>query len=415
VVLQIICPRDYKISHTSIKHSLPLAQAVDQQLLAARAVAPALESLLRSCLSPNVHARPSAEQVLRGLRSLTQVPPYSSAKVWMRMGTDAAALMAEVSENVDHTLAADLAQLRAEKDALQKELELSQQSVQAKVKEEIRLAQEFLEQRNDELRIEMRKRQQFQSSYFTARAEKEISEQERNKLSAELQAAQDSISKLLQRDKRSRSLLEETRTTLTEQHKNECSRLAAQLEQAADNAAALQQRVELLLAKNVQLEERLADLGDDCASLRQRNERQEQELARFKEDTAAESAVSHTIKDALAAANRDLETSRAETSVVKLNMARLHDLAQVRCYAHCLYFVLIAASARVLGTYLQPKRVLPCAVLGAGAAVQRVCSPVSGSHLAVTFANWFRVSGRWLRACACSSGGALGARCCVGA
>ena len=248
----------------------------------------------------------------------------------MRMGTDAAALMAEVSENVDHTLAADLAQLRAEKDALQKELELSQQSVQAKVKEEIRLAQEFLEQRNDELRIEMRKRQQFQSSYFTARAEKEISEQERNKLSAELQAAQDSISKLLQRDKRSRSLLEETRTTLTEQHKNECSRLAAQLEQAAANAAALQQRVELLLAKNVQLEERLADLGDDCASLRQRNERQEQELARFKEDTAAESAVSHTIKDALAAANRDLETSRAETAVVKLNMASLRDLAQVR-------------------------------------------------------------------------------------
>ncbi len=329
VVLQIICPRDYKISHTSIKHSLPLAQAVDQQLAAARAVAPALENLLRSCLSPNVHARPSAEQVLRGLRSLMQAPPYSSARVWMRMGTDAAALMAEVSENADHTLAADLTKLRAEKDALQRELELSRQSVQTKVKEEIRLAQEFLEQRNDELRIETRKRQQFQSSYYQAKAEKEISEQERNKVCAELQAAQDSISKLLQRDKRSRSLLEETKTTLVEQHKKECSDLAAQLDHAAADTAALQQRVELLLAKKVQLEERVADLSDDCASLRQRNEMQEQELARFKDVSAAESAVSHTIKDALATAKRDLEASRAETVNVKLNMNRLRDIAQV--------------------------------------------------------------------------------------
>jgi chromosome segregation ATPase len=329
LVLQIICPRDYGISHTSIKHSLALTQAVDQQLVAARAVAPALESLLRSCLSPSVHARPSAEQFLRSLRALTQVPPYSNAKVWMRMGTDAAALMTEVSEKVDHTLAADLAKLRAEKDALQKELEVCQQTVQAKVREEIRLAQEFLEQRNDELRIETRKRQQFQTSYFTAKAEKEISEQERNKMSEELRAAQETISKLLQRDKRSRTLLEETRSKLVEQHSNERAALTAQLEQSAGDVSALQQRVQLLLDRNGRSEERLAHLSDDCAELRQKNERLQQELLRFQDATALESAASGTVKDMLATTKHQLVASRVEVASLKQNMDQLRGLVQV--------------------------------------------------------------------------------------
>jgi chromosome segregation ATPase len=329
VVLQIICPRDYNISHSSIKHSLPLTQAVDQQLMAARAVSPALESLLRSCLSPNVHARVSAEQFLRSLRALTQAPPYSNAKVWMRMGTDAAALMAEVSEKVDHNLAAELATLRAEKAALQKELEMSQHSIQATVKEEIRLAQEFLEQRNDELRIETRKRQQYQTSYFTAKAEKEICEQERDKVSKELQCAQETISKLLQRDKRSRTLLEETRSKLVEQHSQEQAALASQLQQAASEIPALQQRVQLLLEKNHHLEERLLNLSDDCAELRQKNERQQEELLRFQETTAADSAASGKIKDVLSATQHELAASRAEVAGLKLDMDQLRCLVQV--------------------------------------------------------------------------------------
>jgi chromosome segregation ATPase len=329
VILQIICQRDYQISHSSIKYSLPLTQAVDQQLSAARAVSPALETLLRSCLSPNVHARPSAPQFLASLRSFTQAPFYSNAKIWMRMGTDAAVLMASDSEKVDHKLAADIAQLRSDRDALRKELELSQQSVQVKVREEIRLAQEFLEQRNDELRIEMRKRQQFQSSYFTAKAEKEISEQQRDKLSAELEAAQEKISKLLQRDKRARNLLEETRCALVQQHDNERAALTQQLESSAANNATLQQRVELLLDKNGRLEERVANMSDDCTALRQRCEKQEQELLRLRELSGEESAVSSTIKDALATTQHRLEVSIAESAALKLNMAQLRTIVQV--------------------------------------------------------------------------------------
>jgi chromosome segregation ATPase len=329
VVLQIICPCDYKISHSSIKHSLPLTQTVDQQLAAARHVSPALENLLRSCLSPNVHARPSADQFLASLRALIQVPPYSNAKVWMRMGTDAAALMAQNSEKVDHALAAELSELRAEREALRRELEISQQSVQAKVRQEIRLAQEFLEQRNDELRIESRKRQQFQTSYFTVKAEKEISEQERIKLSAELQAARENSSKLLERDKRSRNLLEQTRSALVQQHNNERAALALQLEESAVSVTNLRQRVDLLLQKNGQMEERLANFSDDCAALREKNERQEQELLRLRTSSSEESAATCTIKDALVAAQHQLEVHRAESAALKLNMARMHGLVQV--------------------------------------------------------------------------------------
>jgi len=330
VLLQIICHRDYRISHCVIKHSLPLTQAVDEQLIAARAISPALESLLRSCLSPNVHARPSSDHVLRSLRALTHAPPYSNAKVWMRMGTDAAALMADVSEKTDHTMAADMAQLRADKDALQKELEESQRSVQTKVREEIRLAQDFLEQRNDELRIETRKRQQFQSAYFTVKAEKEISEQERNKLAAELQEAQENVSKLLARDKRARSLLEETRSGLVEKHNNERAALVLQLERAAADVSSLQQRVELLLDKNVRLEERVVHLSDDCMALRQRNEKQEQELLQLQENASVASFESCTMKDALATAQQQLEVRRAEAATLTLTMAELRCLVQVR-------------------------------------------------------------------------------------
>jgi chromosome segregation ATPase len=329
VVLQIICQCDYQISHSSIKHSLPLAQAVDQQLAAARNVSPALENLLRSCLSPNVHARPSADQFLASMRALTQAPPYSNAKVWMRMGTDAAALLAQNSEKVDHTLASDLSQIRADRDALRIQLENSQQSMQAKVRQEIRLAQEFLEQRNDELRIESRKRQQFQSSYFTAKAEKEISEQERNKLSAELQAAQENVSKLLQRDKRSRNLLEETRSALVQQHNQERDVLALQLKESAASVTSLRQRVDLLLQNNGRLEERLVNLSDDCAALRQKNERQEQELLRLRTNSSEESAVTCAIKDALVSTQHQLEANRAEIAALKLNMARMCGLVQV--------------------------------------------------------------------------------------
>jgi hypothetical protein len=66
-------------------------------------VSPVLESLLRSCLSPNVHARPSADHILASLRAFTQAPLYAKAKAWMRMGTDAAALLAKDSERVDQT------------------------------------------------------------------------------------------------------------------------------------------------------------------------------------------------------------------------------------------------------------------------------------------------------------------------
>jgi chromosome segregation ATPase len=330
VLLQIMCQRDYRISHCVIKHSLPLTQAVDEQLTAARAVSPALESLLRSCLSPNVHARPSADHVLRSLRALVHAPPYSNAKVWMRMGTDASTLMADVSEQTDHTLAADMAQLRADKCALQKELEESQLSVQAKVREEIRLAQEFLEQRNDELRIETRKRQQFQSAYFTVKAEKEISEQERSKLAAEIVAAQENLSKLLARDKRSRAVLEETRSSLVEQHDKERTALAQQLERAAADVASLQQRVELLLEKNGRLEERVAHLSDDCASVRQRNEKQERELVQLQENAAAASVASCVMNDALATAVRESEKHRKEAASLALTMAELRSLVQVR-------------------------------------------------------------------------------------
>lgn len=384
VVLQIICPRDYSISHSSVKHSLPLAQAIDQQLMAARAVSPALESLLRSCLSPNVHARASAEHFLRSLRALTQVPPYSNAKVWMRMGTDAAALMAEVSEKADHDLAAELATLRAEKVALQKELEFCRQSVQATVKEEIRLAQEFLEQRNDELRIETRKRQQYQTSFFTAKAEKEVSEQERSKLSEQLQTAQETISKLLQRDKRSRTALEEMRSKLVEQHSSEQAALTKQLDQAMGDISALQQRLQLLLEKNGRLEERVQDLSDDCAALRQKNERQQQELLRLEEATAADSATTGTVKEVLSATQQQLAASRAEAAVLKRDMDQLRCMAQVTtvfALFHSRAGIVTFRAASMLSSHLRPERVQPRSLVGASAAEQRVRGVVPGCHL----------------------------------
>jgi chromosome segregation ATPase len=399
VILQIICQRNYQISHSSIKHSLPLTQSVDQQLVAARAVSPVLESLLRSCLSPNVHARPSADHILASLRALTQAPLYAKAKAWMRMGTDAAALLAKDSEKVDHNLAADLAQLRADNDALRKELEISQQSVQTKVREEIRLAQEFLEQRNDELRNETRKRQQFQSSYFTAKAEKEISEQERSKLSAELQAAQETVAKLLQRDKRARTLLEETRNNLIQQHDSERAAMNLQLVQSAANVASLQQRVELLLEKNGRLEERLVNVSDDCAALRQRTERQEQELRRLQESGAAECAATSSIKDVLATAQHELEVHRAENAALNTSMVQLRGLVKV---TRCLQRFILKfhfLSEGLLSAHIEPKGVQPCAFLGSGTAVQCLCCIVSVCHFTISLATKGCARGCWSDAC----------------
>jgi chromosome segregation ATPase len=254
----------------------------------------------------------------------------------MRMGTDAAALLAETSAKADHNLASELAQLRAANVKLQQELEESERSVEARVKEEIKLAQEFLEQRNDELRIEVRKRQQLQSAYFTAKAQKEVLEQDRDKLTAELEAVRASEAKLLQRDKRSKMLLEETRNNLLEQQKNERLALTEKLDAAAAESAGLQQRVQLLLQRNAALEEQLANAIDDCTSLRLKSEKQEEELRRLRESAALASAASSTINETLAAAQGQLEASRAEAVALHMRVAQLRGLAQVNESARCL-------------------------------------------------------------------------------
>ena len=143
-------------------------------------------------------------------------------------------------------------------------------------------------------------------------------------------AAQENLSKLLARDKRSRAVLEETRSSLVEQHDKERTALAQQLERAAADVASLQQRVELLLEKNGRLEERVAHLSDDCAAVRQRNEKQERELVQLQENAAAASVASCVMNDALATAVRESEKHRKEAASLALTMAELRSLVQVR-------------------------------------------------------------------------------------
>jgi hypothetical protein len=70
-------------------------------------------------------------------------------------------------------------------------------------------------------------------------------------------------------------------------------------------------------------------LSDDCAELRQKNERLQQELLRFQDATALESAASGTVKDMLATTKHQLVASRVEVASLKQNMDQLRGLVQV--------------------------------------------------------------------------------------